>query len=59
MNRNTHANLGHAGFPLTSSGVFTTFYNKQDKFASNAYIAVIGTLGTVSDCTVVQLNQKP
>ncbi|KAF2669109.1 MFS general substrate transporter [Microthyrium microscopicum] len=34
------------GFPLTSSGVFTSYYNKQDNFASNAYIAVIGTLGT-------------
>jgi hypothetical protein len=37
-----------AGIPLTSSGVFTSFYNNQPGFKHDRYIAVIGTLGTVS-----------
>jgi hypothetical protein len=42
----------YTGFPLTSAGVFTTFYNNLPLFQNDRYVAVIATLGTVSPCRV-------
>jgi hypothetical protein len=47
-----------AGIPLTSSGVFTSFYNNQPGFKHDRYIAVIGTLGTVSFCTRTHISKS-
>jgi hypothetical protein len=38
----------YTGFPLTSGGVFTSFYATDTNLKANSYLTVIGTLGTVS-----------
>jgi len=38
-----------AGFPVASAGVFTAYYSNHPLFKDDRkYLAVIGTLGTVS-----------